>query len=147
MPVKRTPSPSILQSSSRYKAKPLCDGPLVPVLLRLAQTHQHLLVKNIKCRKIYKKLCIRTGFVKICAKKNSVKTNVSRAFYHATALKKEEEVHSTRSSFPNFSAYILTNIWFLLRTLSLTPREDTSSVHITWFCVVFRRPCCTNLGP
>ena len=35
MPVKRTPSPSILQSSSRYKAKPLCDGPLVPVLLRL----------------------------------------------------------------------------------------------------------------
>ena len=51
MPVKRTPSPSILQSSSRYKAKPLCDGPLVTVLLRLAQTHQHLLVKNIKCHK------------------------------------------------------------------------------------------------
>ena len=65
---RKTICPSILQSPSRYKAKPLCDGPLVPVLLRLAQRHQHLLVKNIKCHKIYKKLCIRTGFVKICAK-------------------------------------------------------------------------------
>ena len=76
MPLKRTPIPSILQSSSSYKAKPLCDGPLVPVLLRLAQTDQHLLfkglVEDIKCHKIYKKLhsaTIRRGFVKICAKK------------------------------------------------------------------------------
>ena len=145
MPLKRTPIPSILQSSSRYKAKPLSDVPLVPVLLRLAQQ------TNICFSRVWLRILSVTKFTRNYIAQLfvqvSVKTNVSRAFHQATALRKKEEVALKTFVFSELFGVHFNKYFIFIKDIKPYPERGYKFRTYHLFCVVFRRPCCTNLGP